>query len=334
MLFSIIIPFFNASERHIRRALDSVYSQDFPADRFEVIVVDDCSSRPETVDVVREYAFAGVHPDNLRVIRTERNCRQGGARNAAIRIARGDWAVYIDQDDFLCAGALQRMADAIAAHPGMDVIMCDYELSDDATGAIKETGHYAKVNSTEEMDGRRYVRTQEVPWTPWCTVYRIEYLREKGIEFEENVRFEDSDYVMKSLINAASVVFVPFAMNNHTESDTQQSSVGDNPDAIEDLFKISERVRVVGASLLDTDSATAAAVLYHHWFKHKSDIVRYLWRLPAGRMRRVLHTYPAATPSPHKWLDFTAKHPDITFALLMAAKPVLPLARKIFMMIR
>lgn len=42
MLFSIIIPAYNA-EKTIGCCLDSVLRQDFPANEFEVIVVDDCS---------------------------------------------------------------------------------------------------------------------------------------------------------------------------------------------------------------------------------------------------------------------------------------------------
>lgn len=65
-LFSIIIPAYNAAKT-IGYCLDSVISQDFPADEFEIIVVDDCSPDRQN-DIINTYTtncIGGVNPAPL-----------------------------------------------------------------------------------------------------------------------------------------------------------------------------------------------------------------------------------------------------------------------------
>lgn len=71
--FSIIIPAFN-SERFIARCLDSVLCQEYPKEKFEIIVVDDCSSDSQN-DIVEKYA---CKYRNIRILHHKYNMKQGG----------------------------------------------------------------------------------------------------------------------------------------------------------------------------------------------------------------------------------------------------------------
>ena len=94
MDFSIIIPAYNV-EALIGMCLDSLTAQDYPNDRYEVIVVDDCS--PDGLqDVVRDRQRTS---SNIVLLKTERNVRQGGARNLGLRHARGRSVLFVDADD-------------------------------------------------------------------------------------------------------------------------------------------------------------------------------------------------------------------------------------------
>ncbi len=61
MKFSIVIPAYNA-EKYIHHCLDSVVNQDFPADQYEVIVVDDCSPDHQN-DIIERYI--GNYPPHI-----------------------------------------------------------------------------------------------------------------------------------------------------------------------------------------------------------------------------------------------------------------------------
>ena len=87
MLFSIIIPAYNA-EHHIYRALDSVVNQTFGS--YELIVVcDSCEDRTE--EIARAYgartATVNYHLDGL-------------TRNKGLDMARGEWVLFMDDDDW------------------------------------------------------------------------------------------------------------------------------------------------------------------------------------------------------------------------------------------
>ena len=97
MLFSIVVPVFNR-EKLIRRCIASVAAQDFGD--YELILVDDCST-DNSLAVLRQ-----AEAPNVRVIALPRNLSTGGARNAGIAAARGEWIILLDSDDELVPDAL------------------------------------------------------------------------------------------------------------------------------------------------------------------------------------------------------------------------------------
>lgn len=84
---SIIIPTCN-EEKHIKDCLDSIFAQDYPKDRIEVLLVDGMSSD----DTVR---IAGKYP--VRVIFNKKRLT-GNARKIGAEEAKNDFLVYIDAD--------------------------------------------------------------------------------------------------------------------------------------------------------------------------------------------------------------------------------------------
>ena len=72
-ILSIIIPIYNGS-KYIGRCIESIYTQNLPAEQFEVICVDDCST-DDTPKVLKQ--MANLHR-NLTTIRHNVNKYQGG----------------------------------------------------------------------------------------------------------------------------------------------------------------------------------------------------------------------------------------------------------------
>jgi glycosyltransferase involved in cell wall biosynthesis len=85
---SVVIPAFNAA-RDIGVALDSVFAQ--ASDDIEVIVVNDGSDDSEMLEV----ALAPYASQIRYIVQTN----QGAARNAALRVARGEYVAFLDADD-------------------------------------------------------------------------------------------------------------------------------------------------------------------------------------------------------------------------------------------
>ena len=101
----------------VRMAVDSVFAQDYPA--LDAVLVDDGSESVE--------AFAGLDAIEAEfsergwcVIRQE-NRYAGAARNAAASAARGEWLLFLDDDNILFPDAVSRLVRA-ARFSGADCV--------------------------------------------------------------------------------------------------------------------------------------------------------------------------------------------------------------------
>lgn len=121
-LVSVLIPVYNA-ERYLARCLDSVLSQDYPA--LEVVAVDDGSrdGSPAVLD-----AYAAAHPGRVRV-EHRANGGVASARNRAIELARGEYLMFADNDDFYEPGAVRTLVDAALAADA-DLVCAGFQRPD------------------------------------------------------------------------------------------------------------------------------------------------------------------------------------------------------------
>jgi len=102
-LISIIIPVYNGAA-YLGEAIDSVLRQSYRP--IEIVVVDD-GSDDGTPEVARQYG------EQVRYERQDR-AGNGAARNRAVALSTGDILGFLDADDRLAGGALDRLASALA----------------------------------------------------------------------------------------------------------------------------------------------------------------------------------------------------------------------------
>jgi len=92
-LISVIVPVFNM-EQYLKQCLDSVTMQTF--ENIEIICIDD-GSTDNSPAILAEYAAR----DSRIIIHTQPNAGLSAARNAGLRVARGEWITGLDSDDWL-----------------------------------------------------------------------------------------------------------------------------------------------------------------------------------------------------------------------------------------
>jgi glycosyltransferase involved in cell wall biosynthesis len=102
---AVVIPCFNSGAT-IEETLGSL-----AAEECEVVVVDDGSDDPRTLEVLRTIEESGV-----RVIH-QANQGPARARTAGMRATSAPYVFPLDADDIVMPGALARLADALDAHP-------------------------------------------------------------------------------------------------------------------------------------------------------------------------------------------------------------------------
>lgn len=106
---SVIIPVHNAAA-YVDECLESIRSQSFR--EIEVICVDDASTDSSLV-LLRKHADADKR---VHVIETEKNMGRSGARNTGLKHARGEYVLFVDADDFLEPGVLEKLNDEVVRH--------------------------------------------------------------------------------------------------------------------------------------------------------------------------------------------------------------------------
>jgi glycosyltransferase involved in cell wall biosynthesis len=123
---SVVIPCHNAG-RWIAETLNSVCWQTWPAERMEVVVVDN-GSTDDSVTIIEQCKLS-----NLRLLRTP-NHGASRARNLGTAETRGEFIQYVDADDILRPEALCKRVQALEAS-GADVAYSDWQrLVEDEKG--------------------------------------------------------------------------------------------------------------------------------------------------------------------------------------------------------
>ncbi|MFJ7338150.1 glycosyltransferase family 2 protein [Streptomyces sp. NPDC101110] len=114
---SVIVPVYNPGI-YIEDCISSLQRQSLPPDEFEVIFVDDGSTdeTPARLD-----ALAAEDP-RMKVIHQENSGWSGKPRNVGIEASRGEFVMFVDNDDYLGDEALERMYDYGVAN-GADVVV-------------------------------------------------------------------------------------------------------------------------------------------------------------------------------------------------------------------
>lgn len=201
MNLSIVIPVYN-EEDYIRGTLDSIYKQNVEKIFFEVIVVND-GTPDNSMDIVQE--FAATH-SNLRII-NQKNQGLSCARNAGIKIAKGEYIWVVDSDDMVTEYSINDILKEIQVHPNVDMFCFDlYEKRGDnliPTSLFSKTSYqkyYGQVH-----DGYFYCRKMPTGVSQKF-LFRREFLNENGLEFTPGIYHEDQDFLIRCYTKAKSVL--------------------------------------------------------------------------------------------------------------------------------
>lgn len=175
------------------RAIDSIVGQSLPPREFELILVDD-GSTDATPELIR--TIADAH-DNVSAEVIEHSGWPGRPRNVGLARARGEYVLFMDDDDELFPEALERMHD-FARRNGSDVVLAKEVVEGGPTPGWltwKEN-----VDLVDRID-QRVLQCM----TPH-KLYRRQFLLDNDVRYPEGVvRLEDYNFNAQAYIRAQRI---------------------------------------------------------------------------------------------------------------------------------
>jgi glycosyltransferase involved in cell wall biosynthesis len=225
---SVIIPAYNSAD-FISQTLDSVFAQTL--NDCEVIVVNDGS--PDTEQLER-----ALQPYLSRILYIRLDNRgPGGARNAAIQRARGEFVALLDSDDIWYPDFLVEQVQPLKANPSIDLVYCDAMLIGDSPHAgrtiMQRSPSRGAVNFESLLSGDCEVTTSTV-------VARRRALIDSGLFDESLRRCEDFELWLRMAHRGSGMSYQRKVLAAHRLR--SQSLSADRIRMIESLLRVLKKV--------------------------------------------------------------------------------------------
>lgn len=186
-IISIIIPTYNV-EKYINRCLDSIVSQTYGIDNFEIIILDDFSS-DHTLDYLK--TFESKYPNNTILIPLNKNQGQSHARNIGLSYASGKYITFIDSDDHIDSTMIEKMV-SVAEKYDSEIVECGYTpfSSDNNISNINDLPESFHLNLNNNFDANiNLLNTGRI--AVWGKLYKKSFLNNNTLLFPEGVIYED-----------------------------------------------------------------------------------------------------------------------------------------------
>lgn len=187
---SIIVPAFNV-EAFIGECLDSLTGQTLKA--IEIIVIDD-GSTDRTGGIADAYA---ARFQNVRVVHKQ-NGGQSVARNIGLKMAEGEYVLFVDSDDYIVPNACEVLFSQAQKH-NVDIVHGDILNVKDRLDSDARF-HWSPAEGNV-LSGLAYLRESVrhdcYDIVPWLNLTRRALLLDNQLFFREGFFYEDQEYTLR-----------------------------------------------------------------------------------------------------------------------------------------
>lgn len=170
---TVYTPTYNCA-RFLEKAIDSVLNQTYQD--FELLIIDDGSS-DNTLEILQKYQ----NNPKIKIIKNKKNI--GFVRSAikAINLAKGEYIMRLDADDYLDENALMIMVNILEKHPEIGLVYPDYFHIDEKGNIID---YFRKKKLGEEAG------LMDLPANGGCTLMRKSCYKAIG-GYRDDIRMQD-----------------------------------------------------------------------------------------------------------------------------------------------
>ncbi|MBO7362599.1 MAG: glycosyltransferase family 2 protein, partial [Lachnospiraceae bacterium] len=196
-LLTITIPCYN-SAAYMRKAIESLLPG---GDDVEILVVNDGSTKDNTLEIAREYEEK--YPGIVRAI-DQPNKGHGGAVNTGIQNATGLFFKVVDSDDWVKKSAyakiLGKLKEIVMCGEKLDLLISNYVYEKDGEKK-KKVIHFRRMFPQDEIftwsDCHHFSKGHYI--LMHSAIYRTQILRDSGMVLPEHTFYVDNIFVFEPL---------------------------------------------------------------------------------------------------------------------------------------
>lgn len=213
---SIIIPIYNTGDKLVR-CLESVLNQTH--DDFECLLVDDGSidQSPRVIDefAAKDSRFKAIHKPNGGV---------SSARNEGLRIADGEWVVFLDSDDTIKPNHIEAMLSVV--EDGIDIVFTGFEQIVAGNQIVKGHAYDRQIYKGKDGIANFFDETEALNFMiPWDRMYRRSVIVKEGILFDTKLSLsEDRLFCYQYLLHTSGIATIPEITYLHDATDQNSLS--------------------------------------------------------------------------------------------------------------
>lgn len=215
---SVILPVYNG-EKTLEDCLGCLVNQTLR--EIEIIAVNN-GSTDHSLDILQE--CQRQYPDKIVIYDCESAIGAGGARNAGLKNARGEYIAYVDCDGQPDVTMYEKLYKK-AAEAEFDIVdsgfhieknkINAYTFDDSALGILNSVKRKKLIMATGYL---------------WSKIFRKTFIREHKLKFRDSVPFEDIDFLTSAYTVAERVErvnYILYVHKNNPDSVTNTLSTDD-----------------------------------------------------------------------------------------------------------
>lgn len=215
---SVITPTYNR-EKYIKKCIDSVLNQTLKD--IEFIIIDD-GSTDNTSKIISEYTDS-----RIKYVKQE-NQGIGKSRNNGVKLAKGEYIVFLDSDDYLEQDALEKMYKK-ALDENLDIVVSDYY--DFYLNGKKVENKINRFENTNLIDNPSIIN--DINLGPSNKLFKKTLF--ENAYFPGNIKYEDMPLVTLVLKKANLIGHIEKPLFNFLMDNVSETTVRD--ERIFDIFK-------------------------------------------------------------------------------------------------
>lgn len=226
---SIIVPIYGV-EKYLHKCVDSLLNQDISSSEYEIILVDDGSldACPDICDEYAKHYTLNITHDTptIKVIHRE-NGGLSAARNSGIKVAQGEYIMFVDSDDYIEPNVLGGLL-AQMERDNLDVLRYRLQYVNpqyDIYNPYRIDPFKGNDYSEEPTDGvsflNKRMNTQCYAWQFILhrdliyTLHTTQSTSGNNILFTPGIYFEDTDWTPRMLCKAKRVASTNTVVYNY-----------------------------------------------------------------------------------------------------------------------